>query len=445
MINDTTAFVDVAATTRTTVIAQHNAQVPAPLPSGSVHVAPPVPVMAAGEDASQLTSAQWWRDFGAAALAPFIPDALLALAQGATALGRADVVAALDVLNAATTDASVREFMYGYVAKTWAEAAEGFQLMAEGEAAGGSALYDWSARATHYHDAAAQAVRDDGALAVLNQMIAGGGTVFSTLAGMTQLAGQGESLNLQMTVPGVAVLGADLITAVLGGVGADTILTGAACDAVMGFEGDDAIMSGDGDDAICGGQGDDQIDGGPGVDTVMYPAAEGNYIVSVTPGAVTVFGPEGVDSLANVERIRFADALLGLDTQAASADVESGHLWQVAALFQAAFGRLPGTSDMSHWTAHADQSRDMGELAQAMIDHYAPGLSVPAIVAYLYRGIVHQEASQQLIDAYCAQIGPGRPYATVADLAAWGASLPMNTEPAVTLLGTMQHLDPAMF
>ncbi|WP_341881007.1 S8 family serine peptidase [Synechococcus sp. UW140] len=69
---------------------------------------------------------------------------------------------------------------------------------------------------------------------------------------------------------------------------------------------------GSGDDIATGGQGDDTIDGGLGTDIAVYSGNRNQYTLSYnTDGlqqVIKVSGAEGVDSLKNVEILRFADS-----------------------------------------------------------------------------------------------------------------------------------------
>ena len=76
---------------------------------------------------------------------------------------------------------------------------------------------------------------------------------------------------------------------------------------LAGGGGQDWIVGGSGDDALTGGGGDDHLDGGPGVDTAHYAGRYADYAVSLVGSGATVTGPEGTDSLSNVERLVFAD------------------------------------------------------------------------------------------------------------------------------------------
>ena len=70
-----------------------------------------------------------------------------------------------------------------------------------------------------------------------------------------------------------------------------------------------------GADSLAGSIGSDTIDGGAGVDTVFYGSNLNAYAISRGASSWTASSfAEGVDTLSNVERLRFADLSLALDT-----------------------------------------------------------------------------------------------------------------------------------
>jgi hypothetical protein len=182
------------------------------------------------------------------------------------------------------------------------------------------------------------------------------------------------------------------------------------------------------------------FDGGAGIDRVVLPESVNDvqfYELNTRQPNLTT--ANGTKVFTSIERVQFSDALFALDTHAGE------HTWQAAALFHAGFGVLPGIEDLSHWTAQADRSSSMGDLGQHMIDFYAPGVSSHDLVAYLYQQLTHQVASEDVIQGYVDEIGPGKTYATEGDLFAYAANLPVNTTGVVSIVGTAQALDPAAF
>ncbi|WP_439472329.1 beta strand repeat-containing protein [Brevundimonas sp.] len=83
-------------------------------------------------------------------------------------------------------------------------------------------------------------------------------------------------------------------------------------DNLVGDSGVDHILAGDGDDTLTGGAGNDTLDGGAGRDTAVFSGARSAYTLSITNGVTTVVGPDGTDTLTNIERLRFDNGLYDL-------------------------------------------------------------------------------------------------------------------------------------
>lgn len=112
---------------------------------------------------------------------------------------------------------------------------------------------------------------------------------------------------------------------------ADRIYGLAGNDVIDGAGGDDWINGGDDNDTITGGLGNDIIDGGSGIDAAVYSLAYGaslqkNYSIQKQSNGdwkITYIGPsvamfptqptEGVDTLTNIERLKFANESVALD------------------------------------------------------------------------------------------------------------------------------------
>jgi Ca2+-binding RTX toxin-like protein len=115
-----------------------------------------------------------------------------------------------------------------------------------------------------------------------------------------------------LTVDGSALVGPDKL-----------IFNGAAetdgAFVLLGGGGRDSLTGGAGADTFNGGGGNDTIDGGAGTDTAIYSGNYGNYAVAFADGIFTVSdqraaAPDGTDTVAGVEQLRFADTTVTLDT-----------------------------------------------------------------------------------------------------------------------------------
>jgi uncharacterized protein YkwD len=96
-------------------------------------------------------------------------------------------------------------------------------------------------------------------------------------------------------------------------------VNGAADIDVLGATGL-SLTAGDGAQTFTGGAGDDSFNGGRGIDTVVYSGDRADYsIVREAGGVVQVTdnrtgSPDGTDTLNAIERLRFADATVALQT-----------------------------------------------------------------------------------------------------------------------------------
>lgn len=212
-------------------------------------------------------------------------------------------------------------------------------------------------------------------------------------------------------------------------------------DALDGTSGNDALSGGGGDDRLNGKGGDDMLDGGAGTDTAILEIPRAGVLShSMAGGVLTTTTTIGTITLVGIERVQLADGLFAFDT-----GEPDGHCWQAAALLHAGFGTIPGIADLSRWTAQADRSVNMADLAQAMLDHYAPGVSSTELVTYLYLQIVGTPPAAEVVRSFVDQVGAGLAFATHGDLFAYAATHPLNTQGLAGFTGSVQPLETAAF
>lgn len=92
-----------------------------------------------------------------------------------------------------------------------------------------------------------------------------------------------------------------------------------------------------GNDQIFGKRGDDFLDGGVGIDRAVYAGHLTEYAINGSAGYVMDLQPErdGLDTLVNIERLQFADTMVGLDVGA------GGNTGEVYRLYLTVLGRNP--------------------------------------------------------------------------------------------------------
>ena len=93
------------------------------------------------------------------------------------------------------------------------------------------------------------------------------------------------------------------------GAGDDTAIGGDGNDIIDGGSGDDTLLGEDDDDIITGGSGNDTIRGGSGDDIVIFSGNRSDYDIAYSHPAEawTLIGPDGTDTVFEVETFRFAD------------------------------------------------------------------------------------------------------------------------------------------
>ena len=181
------------------------------------------------------------------------------------------------------------------------------------------------------------------------------------------------------------------------------------------------------------------FDGGDGIDTVVMSGPRADYLLAGDTVARTVSGGvSGSDTLLSIERLQFADLVLASDT------LPGGHTYQAWALFNAGFDSAPSRAELSQWTAQLDRlGGNPIELAQAMINHYAPGVSDDQLVAHLWSTIVGAPIPLDMLAAYSGLIADGS--FTQASLLAFAANIDFNTVELIGVIGQTVGLDAAWF
>ena len=106
-----------------------------------------------------------------------------------------------------------------------------------------------------------------------------------------------------------------------GGIGNDTIIE---IENVIGGSGNDIIIGDDNANILQGGAGDDFIDGRGGQDTAVFSGSYGQSTITIVDGVLRVTGPDGVDTIENVENFAFTESpniVVGLEDTAISLDI----------------------------------------------------------------------------------------------------------------------------
>jgi serralysin len=176
-----------------------------------------------------------------------------------------------------------------------------------------------------------------------------------------------------------------------GGSGNDVITGNAIANNLVGNAGADALNGMDGDDTLDGGAGNDTLDGGNGMDTVLVHAARAGFSIVKSGSGFTVTdnsNAQGIDTLTNVERMRFDDKAVAFDTD--------GIGGQAYRLYQAAFHRTPDLAGLGFWISNMDHGMSLTEVStrfQTSAEFqtlYGANVAVTGLVNLLYQNVLHR-------------------------------------------------------
>lgn len=94
---------------------------------------------------------------------------------------------------------------------------------------------------------------------------------------------------------------------------ADTLLGSGGDDTLIGRGGNDNLIGGEGQNSYLPGSGNDSVTGGGGLDVVFFTGPRSQYSMGAcNKTTCTLSGPEGSDTLRNVEILIFKDARVDL-------------------------------------------------------------------------------------------------------------------------------------
>jgi hypothetical protein len=154
------------------------------------------------------------------------------------------------------------------------------------------------------------------------------------------------------------------------------------------FSGNDTLNGNSYNNGFKGYAGNDRIDGGAGIDTAYFSGFQSSYKISKSGTAMTVSGPDGTDTLLNIERLKFDDKAFAFDI-----DSNAGQAYR---LYQAAFDRKPDQAGLGHWIAHMDQGMSLSQVSSMFqqstefVTRYGASPSNDAFVNLLYQNVLHR-------------------------------------------------------
>jgi hypothetical protein len=206
-------------------------------------------------------------------------------------------------------------------------------------------------------------------------------------------------------------------------------------DVLVGTSGHDQIEASGGADILQGGAGNDTLNGGAGADTARYLGVRADFTVEklATGWRVTdKTGAEGIDTLNDIETIRFADAAIALDL--------SGTAGQAYRIYQAAFNRPADPTGLGFWINYLDKGGSAEGMAAGFVDSnefrsiYGARPTNSELVGRFYQNVLHRTPDQAGFDYWVGVLD--KHAASVTQVLAGFSESPENQAALIGVVGT---------
>jgi hypothetical protein len=165
------------------------------------------------------------------------------------------------------------------------------------------------------------------------------------------------------------------------------------------------------------------IDGGAGIDTLVYYSNSYGIVISKLGDRTLVTNPSGeVDTLINVERLKFSDTAIALDT--------NGVGGQAYRVYQAAFNRTPDLGGLGYWISGMDGGASLKSVAQGFVSSaefkavYGASPTNAQIITKFYENVLHRAPETGGYNYWLGILNSGQ--GTVADVLAAFSESPEN-------------------
>ena len=186
------------------------------------------------------------------------------------------------------------------------------------------------------------------------------------------------------------------------------------------------------DEYITSSAGNDTLDGGAGTDTAMFSGNRVSYTISKSSTDLTVSSTaEGVDTLANIERLKFADTAIAFDT--------SGVGGQTYRVYKAAFNRTPDLGGLGFWISGMDGGESLNAVAQGFVNSaefksvYGASPTNAQIVTRFYDNVLGRAAESGGYNYWLGVLNSGQ--GSVAGVLAAFSESPENQAAVIGVIG----------
>ena len=210
----------------------------------------------------------------------------------------------------------------------------------------------------------------------------------------------------------------------------ENLIGSAFADNLHGNDVNNVINGSAGNDQITGGGGNDNIDGGVGIDIAIFSRASKGYKISTEATSVLVTGDaitDGIDTLLNIERIRFSDKSIAIDL--------NGNAGISAKVIGAVLGKtqVQNLTYVGLGLSYLDKGMSYSDLSALALT--AVGATTnDAVVSTLWKNVIGTDATAEIKAPYIKMLTDGM---KVGDLVVLAADTSFNTT-NINLVGLAQ-------
>jgi Ca2+-binding RTX toxin-like protein len=202
------------------------------------------------------------------------------------------------------------------------------------------------------------------------------------------------------------------------------------------------VLSGNAaNNVFFGNAGNDTINGGAGVDVAVFAASRAQAQLQTNGGVLSVTINNEVDTISNIERLRFSDQTLAFDIE--------GNAGQAYRMYQAAFARTPDVGGLSFWTNRMDTGTSLIDVARNFValgefqSIYGANPSNVDIIGRFYLNVLNRAGEPGGVNFWVGELNSGA--RTVAQVLAGFSESPENIQLVGAVISNGITLDSTAF
>lgn len=169
----------------------------------------------------------------------------------------------------------------------------------------------------------------------------------------------------------------------------------------VGGAGRDVIVGNDANNTITGGAGNDTIDGGAGTNAAVYTGASRGYTLKFAAGSTSLsvqdkIGSDGLDTLANIQQLKFADQTIDASTYLKASSLAAAQLGSLTELYIASFNRAPDALGLDYWASRLKDGMLLQDIAKSFFvqpeaaAYYPAQQTTEAFVTAVYGNVLNR-------------------------------------------------------